>query len=91
MSLDPMMRLRQGLHRHFGLGAAVFVDPVLWMAGCIAVDLLRLDAWLQKRNPDYVDGDSMRLFIRRKYGEEAERFVEYWIRGESLSPRVGGG
>jgi hypothetical protein len=82
MNTDSMTRLRQGLHKHFGPGGAVFVDPVLWLAGCVAVDLLRLDYWLQKRNPDYADSESMRLFIRRKYGEHAEHFVEYWIKGE---------
>ena len=85
MRTDSMARLRQGLHKHFGPGAAVFVDPLLWMIGCVAVDILRLDDWLQKRNPDYADNESMRLFIRRKYGERAERFVEYWIRSEPLT------
>lgn len=51
------------------------------MVGLVAVDLLRLDYWLQKRNPDYQD-ESMSGFIRRKYGEKAERFVRYWITGE---------
>jgi hypothetical protein len=81
MSTDGLNRLRRGLHKHFGPGAAVFVDPLLWLAGLIAVDLLRLDYWLQKQNPDYRD-ESMRLFIRRKYGEKAELFVAYWLKGE---------
>jgi hypothetical protein len=88
MNTDAMTRLRQGLHKHFGPGAAVFVDPVMWMAGLVAVDLLRLDSWLQKRNPDYGDDDSMRGFIRRQYGEQAEHFVEHWIQGEALNPNV---
>ena len=78
-------RLRRGLHKHFGPGAAAFVNPLLWMIGCVAVDILRLDDWLQKRNPDYREDESMRLCIRRKYGEKAERFVECWIRGEPAS------
>ena len=85
MNTDSMTRLRQGLHKHFGPGAAVFVDPVLWLAGCIAVNVLRLDDWLRKRNADHGENESIRLFIRRKYGEEAERFVEYWIKGEPLT------
>lgn len=85
MITDPLLRLRHGLHKHFGPGAAVFVDPFLWMAGRVAVDLLRLDAWLQKRNPDYGDNESMRLFILRKYGERAERFVKAWIEGQPRS------
>ena len=52
------------------------------MAGYVAVDGLRLDYWLQTRNPDYGEDESMRLFIRRKYREKAERLVEYWIKGE---------
>jgi hypothetical protein len=82
MRTDSMARLRRGLQKHFGPGAAVFVDPVLWLAGCVAVDILRLDGWLQKRNPDYRDDESMPLFIRRKYSDKVERFVEYWIKGE---------
>ena len=81
MNTDSMLRLRQGLHRHFGSGAAVFVDPLLWLVGLVAVDIVRLDCWLQERNPDYSDGESMRGFIRRKYGEKTERFVEHWIAG----------
>lgn len=82
MNMDSMARLRRGLHRHFGPGAAVFVDPVLWMVGYVTVDVLRLDDWLQQRNPDYQEGESMRHFIRRRYGGKAERFVAYWIEGE---------
>ncbi|NQT93237.1 MAG: hypothetical protein HQ559_10785 [Lentisphaerae bacterium] len=82
MNTDSMTRLRRGLHKHFGPGAAVFVDPLMWMAGCVTVDIVRLDAWLERRNADYRDGESMRLFIRRKYGEVAERFVKRWIKGE---------
>jgi hypothetical protein len=85
---SPILRLRQGLHAHFGPGAAVFVDVFLWQVGLVAVDIIRLDSWLQQRNPDYIDGDSMRLFIRRKFGEKAELFVEYWIKGESRSQDV---
>lgn len=87
MNTDSMTRLRQGLHRHFGPGAAAFVDPVLWLAGQVAVDLLRLDYWLQKRNPDYRDDESMSGFVRRKHGELAERFVKYWITGEPRQQR----
>jgi hypothetical protein len=82
MSQDSILRLRQGLHRHFGPGAAAFVDPFLWAAGQVAVDLLRLDYWLQQRNPDYGRQDSMCGFIRRKYGPKAAQFVRYWISGE---------
>ena len=82
MNTNPLMRLRQWLHQHFGPGAAVFVDPVLWLSGVVAVDLLRLDYWLQKRNPDYGPDESMSGFVERKYGKEAERFVRYWITGE---------
>jgi hypothetical protein len=28
----------------------------------------------------------MRLFIRRKYGKQAEHFVERWIKGEPATP-----
>jgi len=28
MDSDSITRLRQGLHKHFGHGAAAFVDPV---------------------------------------------------------------
>ena len=85
MSADSIIRLRQGLHRHFGPGAAAFVDPFLWMAGNVSVDLLRLDYWLQKRNPDYRD-ESMCVFIGRKYGQKTGRFVKYWIKGEPRFP-----
>lgn len=84
MNTDALSRLRQGLHKHFDPGAAVFVDPFLWMAGLVAVDLLRLDSWLQNCNQDYSDNESMSGFIRRKYGEKAERFVKYWIKGEPV-------
>jgi hypothetical protein len=30
----------------------------------------------------------MRGFIRRKYGERAERFVGHWIRGEPRDDRI---
>jgi hypothetical protein len=35
MNMDSVARLRQGLHKHFGQGAAVFVDPVLWLVGYV--------------------------------------------------------
>ena len=79
---SAILRLRQGLRSHFGPGAAIFVDVFLWQVGLVAIDILRLDNWLQQRNPDYRDDESMRLFIRRKFGDQAERFVEYWIKGE---------
>jgi hypothetical protein len=78
----PLIQLRQGLQKYFGPGAAVFVDPFLWMAGCVAVDIVRLDYWLKKRNHDYQDNESMRDFIRRKHGRNAEDFVQHWIKGE---------
>ena len=77
-----LLRLQAGLKQHFGLGAAVFVDPFLWLIGHVCVDVVRLDNWLMRRNPDYRDDESMRLFIRRKYGRRAERFVAYWLKGE---------
>jgi len=80
-----ILRLRDGLKRHFGPEAAMFVDPFLWLVGCVCVDVVRLDNWLMRRNSDYRDDESMRLFIRRKYGRRAERFVEYWLRGEQRS------
>jgi len=80
--VSSLCRLRDGLKRHFGPGAAVFVDPFLWLIGCVCVDIVRLDNWLMQRNPDYADNESIRLFIRRKYGRNAERFVEYWLKGE---------
>jgi hypothetical protein len=52
------------------------------LAGHVCVDILRLDNWLQQRNPDYQPEESMCGFVRRKYGEKAERFVAYWIKGE---------
>ena len=78
-----LLRLRDGLKRHFGPGAAVFTDPFLWLVGHVCVDVVRLDNWLVRRNPDYEENESMRLFIRRKYGRGAERFVEYWLKGET--------
>ena len=79
---SALLRLREGLKRHFGAGAAVFVDPFLWLIGNVCVDIVRLDNWLMRRNPDYREDESMRLFIRRKYGRKAERFVAYWLKGE---------
>jgi hypothetical protein len=87
MADGPLIRLREGLKTHFEPEAALFVDPFLWLVGHTCVDLLRLDSWLQKRNPDYRENESMRGFIRRRYGEKAERFVEYWIKGEPRSER----
>ena len=84
--LKRRLALMEKVREQFGPGAAVFVDPVLWLAGSVCVDILRLDYWLQKRHSDYADNESMRDFIRPKYGEKAERFVEYWIKGE---PRLG--
>ena len=84
---SALLRLRDGLKRHFGPEAGMFVDPFLWLIGCVCVDIVRLDNWLMRRNPDYRDNDSMRLFIRRKYGRSAERFVEHWLKGEQ-QPRV---
>ena len=80
---SALIRLREGLKRHFGPGAAVFADPFLWLIGHVCVDIVRLDNWLTRRNPDYREDESMRLFIRRKYGRNAERFVAYWLKGES--------
>ena len=34
--------------------------PLVWMAGHVVVEIVRLDDWLQRRNPDYRDGESMR-------------------------------
>ena len=79
---SALLRLRDGLKQHFGPGAAVFTDPFLWLLGCVCVDVVRLENWLMQRNPDYGKDESMRLFIRRKYGRSAERFVEYWLKGE---------
>jgi hypothetical protein len=87
MDTNPIFRLRDGLHKHFGPGAAVFVDTLLWLTGHVCVDIVRLDYWLQQRNPDYADNDSMRGFIRRKYGQKAERFVAYWLKGEPRDTR----
>ena len=81
MNTDPLLRLRQGLHRHFGLGAAVFVDSFLWQCGIVTVDIVRLDDWLQRRNPDYGDNESMQEFVRRRYGPAAEAFLARWIKG----------
>ena len=83
-NVSALSRLRDGLKRHFGPEAGVFVDPFLWMLGCVCVDIVRLDYWLQKRNPDYRDDESMRLFIRRRYGRNAEHFVAHWLRGEQV-------
>lgn len=79
-----LIRLRQGLCKHFGTEAGIFVDPFLWMIGCVCVDIVRLDCWLQKRNPDYRANESMCFFIRRKYGRDAELFVAYWLKGEQV-------
>ena len=43
-----------------------------------------LDNWLMRRNPDYREDESMRLFIRRKYGRHAEDFVAHWLKGEQV-------
>ena len=82
---SALLRLRDGLKRHFGPEAGMFVDPFLWLIGSTCVDIVRLDNWLMHRNPDYGENESMRLFIRRKYGRTAERFVEYWLKGEQHS------
>ena len=82
MNLDSLSRLRRGLRLHFGPDAAVFVDPVLWLVGLVAVDLLRLDAWLQSRHPEYGANESMSGFVRRRYGGKAERFIAHWLEGE---------
>lgn len=82
MSTDSLARLRQGLHKHFGRGAAAFVDPDLWLVGYVTVDVLRLDDWLHQRHPGYRNDESMSHFIRRRYGEKAERFIAYWLKGE---------
>ena len=74
-----LLRLRRGLKDHFGPGAAVFVDPLLWLIGCVSVDIVRLDEWLMRRNPDYGEDESMSDFIRRKYGQKAERFVKHFF------------
>jgi hypothetical protein len=79
---SALLRLRDGLKRHFGPEAAMFVDPFLWLLGSVCVDVVRMDNWLMQRNSDYREDESMRLFIRRKYGRKAERFVEYWLKGE---------
>ena len=86
---SALLRLRDGLKRHFGPEAGMFVDPFLWLIGSVCVDIVRLDNWLMRRNADYRNGESMRLFIRRKYGRNAERFVEYWLNGEQ-QPQVEG-
>ena len=64
--VSSLCRLRDGLKRHFGPGAVVFVDPFLWLIGCVCVDVVRLDNWLMQRNPDYADNESMRLSTRRE-------------------------
>lgn len=79
-----LIRLRRGLCKHFGTEAGIFADPLLWMIGCVCVDIVRLDYWLQKRNLYYRDNESMCRFIRRKYGRDAERFVAYWLKGEQV-------
>jgi len=88
MNHDALIRLRAGLEKHFGTKAVVFVDPVLWLCGYICVDIVRLDNWFMQRHADYSPGESMCGFIRRKYGRSAEKFVGYWLRGES-SAQVG--
>lgn len=80
--LPVLLELRQGLRLHFGPGAELFVDPFLWICGTVAVDLLKLDNWLKRRNPDYEDNDSMQGFIRRKFGNNAAQFVKGWIAGK---------
>ena len=84
--LPVLMELRRGLRLHFGPCAELFVDPLLWIYGTVAIDLLRLDNWLQRRNPEYRPKDSMEGFIRRKFGDHAADFVKSWIRGK---PREG--
>ena len=81
-NISALSCLRDGLKRHFGPDAGIFVDPFLWLIGYVCVDIIRLDNWLMRRNPDYRDDESMRLFIRRKYGTDAERFVERWLKGK---------
>ena len=79
---SALLRLRDGLKRHFGPEAGMFVDPFLWLIGSVCVDIVRLDNWLMRRNADYRDDESMSDFIRRKYGQKAERFVKHWLQGE---------
>jgi hypothetical protein len=87
-SVPAVCRLREGLKRNFGPGAAIFVDPFLWLCGYVSVDIVRLDNWLMRRHSDYRKDESMRNFVRRKYGRRAERFIKVWLKGES---RIGTG
>ena len=79
---SAITRLRQGLRRHFGPGSDCCVHSQLYQIGHVAVDLIMLDIWIQQRNPEYQEDESLRDFIAWKYGEEAAAFVGHWITGE---------
>ena len=81
---SAIIRLRQGLRRHFGPGAECCVDSVLYLAGYVCVDIISLDTWMQQRNSDYQEDESMQEFIVCRYGDETALFVEHWIKGEHL-------
>ncbi len=83
----PIVRLRQGLRRHFGPGADCCVHAQLYQIGHVAVDLIRLDLLLQERNPEYQEDESLRDFIAWKFGDEAAEFVAYWITGEPATEK----
>jgi hypothetical protein len=77
-----LVELKAGLRRHFGASTVSFVDPALLMGGCVSLDILRLDDWLQAQHPDYTDGESMAEAIARLYGQAAVAFCKQWIKGK---------
>lgn len=69
----PQLQLE--LVKHFGRPAGKYVDSLLWrLTGLVRIDIVRLDDYLQRINPDYGE-ESMSDFIVRKYGREANDFV----------------
>jgi hypothetical protein len=79
---SAIIRLRQGLRRHFGPGAECCVDSLLFLTGYVTIDIIRLDTWIQQRNPEYQEDEPLREFVAWRYGASAVVFIEYWIRGE---------
>jgi protoporphyrinogen oxidase len=61
------------------------VDSPLYLIGYVAIDIIRLDAWIARRNPDYQEDESIQDFIAWWYGDEAAQYVEHWIAGTPVT------
>jgi hypothetical protein len=86
MKKSAIIRLREGMQKHFrgDVPGHAFICPMSFaLLGQVAIDIVSLDAFLQKRyRSEYPDGVSLSQFITKKYGKEANEFVKYWIQGE---------